>query len=182
MTTSPDAAFSDTFSFLSVTLAQGGVKPPSSDDVVATPVAGPAPAGSTPVTGTATATTPAPAPAAAPGGIPTSMLLMFVLVIGFVMLQSFMMNRREKKKRATLMSEMGKGDKVITIGGQIGVVDQVRDQEVVLKIDENSNVRARFSKASIQSVLESASKAAEASAAAPNIEVKAKSDSPVPAR
>ncbi len=182
--TTCDPSF-NSFDFLTVpfTLAQTGAKPPTSDELIAAPAAGPAPATS----GTTTATTgTATQPAAATnggglGGSPLTMPLLIVLMLAVMIIPSMLASRKEKKKRAELMASMGKGDKVITIGGQIGIVDQVRDQEVVLRIDENSNAKARFSKASIQAVLESAGGQAT-EGGKPNIEIKAKNDSPVPAR
>ncbi|HMN40019.1 MAG TPA: preprotein translocase subunit YajC [Phycisphaerales bacterium] len=165
------------------TLAQAPAAGPNSDELIGAPVAGPAPANTTATTATAAqpATT-APAPGGL-GGSPLTMPLLIVLMLAVMIIPSMLASKREKKKRAALMAAMGKGDKVITIGGQIGVIDQVRDQEVVLRIDENSNAKARFSKASIQQVLESAGKpSGEAVGGMPTVEVKAKSDSPLPAR
>jgi len=125
---------------------------------------GPAPSAEQQMTGAvpAAGTTGAPGtvPAAQPGaggafGGLGILPLIFVMV-AVMMLMTTLSGRKEKKKRKALMDSLGKGDKVITIGGQIGVVDQVRETEVVLRIDENSNTKARFSKASIQQVLESA--------------------------
>lgn len=103
--------------------------------------------------------------------------LIFVMV-AVMMLMTTLSGRKEKKKRKALMDSLGKGDKVITIGGQIGIVDQVRDTEVVLRIDENSNAKARFSKASIQQVLESSDKGGSDADSSSNgtIEVKAKGE------
>ncbi len=110
------------------------------------------------------------------GGL--GMLMPIVLVFAVMMLMTTMSGRKDKKKRQALMDSLGKGDKVITIGGQIGIVDQVRETEVVLRIDENSNAKARFSKASIQQVLESASKGDSDSDLGSNgtIEVKTKGE------
>ncbi len=109
--------------------------------------------------------------------------LLFVMV-AVMMLMTTLSGRKEKKKRKALMESLGKGDKVLTIGGQIGVVDSVRDAEVVLRIDENSNAKARFTKASIQQVLESAGKGASEADSGSNgtIEVKTKGEKLLSAR
>jgi preprotein translocase subunit YajC len=153
------------------TLAQIGAKPTEG------PSAGAAPA---------TSTAPG-SPAATPGAQPQgpnllTLMLPVIAVFAFMMIMQSFRGKKEQKKRDDMLSGLGKGDRVLTIGGQLGVVDQVRDQEVVLRIDENSNVKARFTKASIQTVLESVNKPATSDANAPSIEVKAKSDNPVPAR
>jgi len=92
-----------------------------------------------------------PAPAANPFGMIWMVLVVLGVMIGFSMLSS----RKEKKKRAELLSSIKKGEKVLTIGGIIGTVAEVRDDEVVLRVDENSNTRMRFTRSSIQQVLKS---------------------------
>jgi preprotein translocase subunit YajC len=173
------------------TLGQA-VNPPTTGDLVNTPQAGAAPANSTTTTTTGTqqpAATPAAGGAAggsSPFGGGLTMPLLLVLMMAVLIVPSMLASRKEKKKRETLLSSMGKGDTVITIGGQIGIIDQIKDTEVILKIDPNSNAKARFSKASIQAVVESVNKpAAEIVAGGgggANIEIKAKSDSAVSSR
>lgn len=115
------------------------------------PVAAPAPGVTAPGT-----TAPAGQAAAPPGSGMMGMLIPFMLVmVVLIFYQQIMGQRREKKRRDTLMSSLKRGDRVLTIGGQLGIVDQVKDNEVVLKIDEHSNTKARFTKAAIQQILES---------------------------
>jgi len=112
------------------------------------------------------------------------MPLILMMVVLFFLMTMFS-GRKDKKKREQMMSALGKGDKVITIGGQIGVVDQVRDTEVVLRTDENSNAKARFSKAAIQQILESASgggPGGSANGTAANVEVKTRNDKALAAK
>jgi len=49
---------------------------------------------------------------------------------------------------------MKKGDKVQTIGGVFGTIVDVRDNEVVVKVDESSNVKIRFNRAAIKEVIQ----------------------------
>lgn len=79
------------------------------------------------------------------------LLLVMVFVIGFSMLTS----RKEKKRREQVLASIKKGEKVLTIGGIIGTIADVRDDEVTLRVDENSNVKMRFTRSSIQQVLKS---------------------------
>ena len=78
-------------------------------------------------------------------------LLPAVLVIMIVF--SMSSQRREKKKREKMLSSLKKGDKVQTIGGILATAIEVRDEDVILKIDENNNTRVKFSRSGIQSVL-----------------------------
>ena len=97
--------------------------------------------------------------------------------------------RKEKKRQQDLMLSRipGKGDKIVDDqrARSIGVIDQVREHEVVVRIDENSNTKARFTKASIQQVLESARGGSSNEADAGgngNIEIKTKSEKTLAAR
>lgn len=81
--------------------------------------------------------------------------LVFGLII-FMMITSMMSGRKEKKKRASMLEALKKRDRVQTYGGIIGTVVEMKDDELVLKVDESSNTRIRFSRSAIQQVLKSA--------------------------
>ncbi len=57
---------------------------------------------------------------------------------------------KERKRYQDMLDALGKNDRVQTIGGIIGTIVEVRDDEVVLKVDESSNVKMRFSRAAIK--------------------------------
>jgi preprotein translocase subunit YajC len=76
--------------------------------------------------------------------------LMFVVLYLFL----FRGQRKQEKKRKDMISEMKKGDRVMTIGGLIARVVSVEGDEVVLKIDESANVKATYSKKAIQEMLD----------------------------
>lgn len=97
----------------------------------------------------ATGTTTAP-----PGAGPSSSF-MWIILLAFVLLWVFMLGgqRKEKKKREQLLSSIKKGDKVQTVGGELGTVMEIRDNEVVLKVDENNNTRIRYARSAIQTVV-----------------------------
>lgn len=113
------------------------------------------PTGGQPVDTESTTQQPAGSPDVAPRqpGFPPEM--MFILVAGLVIMIVFSMSsqRREKKKREQMLSSLKKGDKVQTIGGILGTTIEVRDEHVMLKIDENTNTRVKFSRSAVQSVL-----------------------------
>ena len=54
-----------------------------------------------------------------------------------------------------MLSALKKNDRVMTIGGVVGTVVQVRDDEVVVKVDESANVKLTFIRGSIQKILSS---------------------------
>ena len=59
---------------------------------------------------------------AAPGG--SSFMIMMIVLLGAMILFSFVSSRREKKKRDQLLGNIKKHDKVLTIGGVVGVGGQ----------------------------------------------------------
>lgn len=91
---------------------------------------------------------------AEPGGPPIWYQLMpFILLL--VILYFFLIRGRQKeqKKRREMLAAVKKNDRVMTIGGIIGTVVNVRDDEVVLKVDEAANVKLTFTRGSIQRVV-----------------------------
>lgn len=104
-----------------------------------------------------TASTPATgATPAQPQSQPPGSSFMFIVLgalVFFMVFQTIMGGRRERKARQAMMSALKKHDRVVTIGGLIGTVVDIDDHEVVLRIDENANTRVRFTKPSIQTVL-----------------------------
>lgn len=96
-----------------------------------------------------------PAGGLAPGGGTGNMTFLFVMVGMLVLMiaMSAMTGRKEKKRRAEMLSSLGTHDRVQTIGGVIGTIVSIRDDEVVLRVDDASNVRITFAKSAVSGVL-----------------------------
>lgn len=77
-------------------------------------------------------------------------LLLAMGVFWFLMMRG---QRKEKQKHADMLANIKRNDRVQTIGGMLGTVVDVRDQEVVLKIDETNNVKVRFNRGAIKEVV-----------------------------
>ncbi len=92
-----------------------------------------------------------PLPAASTGssGSPNMILWLFP-VIAFMLLMTMMTGRKDKKKKAEMMSSLKKQDKVQMIGGEIGTIAEITDDEVVLRVEEG---RIRFARSAVQTVL-----------------------------
>ncbi|MCD8480920.1 MAG: preprotein translocase subunit YajC [Candidatus Cloacimonetes bacterium] len=80
------------------------------------------------------------------------MLLLLGFFI-FLMVTTIMTGRREKKHRAELLSSLAKHDRVQTAGGMIGTIVEIKGDEVVLKVDETTNTKIRFSRGSVTAIL-----------------------------
>ncbi|MCK4625310.1 MAG: preprotein translocase subunit YajC [Phycisphaerae bacterium] len=60
--------------------------------------------------------------------------------------------RKEQQKHREMLNTLKKGDKVTSIGGIMGTVIEVKDREVVVKVDESSNTRMKFLRSAIRNV------------------------------
>ena len=84
---------------------------------------------------------------------PWMQMLPFILI--FVVMYLFLF-RGPKKKQAEhkkMLSSLQKNDRVRTIGGILGTVIDIKDDEVTLKVDESNNTKIKVSSGSIGAVL-----------------------------
>ncbi|MGB2987359.1 MAG: preprotein translocase subunit YajC [Phycisphaerae bacterium] len=88
-----------------------------------------------------------------PGG---GFFLLPALLLGMLVF-IFMTNRssekRKTRQREAMYNQLSKNDRVLTIGGVIGTIHSVKDDEVVLKVDESTNTKMTFAKSSIQRII-----------------------------
>jgi len=96
---------------------------------------------------------------APPAGTPVSPVAQFfpfalmIAVIAFLLLSARSQKKREKREREQMFASLSKNDRVQTIGGVIGTIMSVKDNEVVLKVDETTNTKMTFVKSSVQRVI-----------------------------
>lgn len=79
--------------------------------------------------------------------------LPLLMMIGIFYLIVFRGRSKDQKRHDSMLKALKRNDRVQTVGGVRGVVVEVRDDEVTLKVDESSNVKMRFSRGSIKEVL-----------------------------
>jgi preprotein translocase subunit YajC len=75
-------------------------------------------------------------------------LMMGVIFVIFYWLLIRPQKRREQERLA-MLNKLEKNDRVMTSGGVLGTVHSVKDNVVVLKVDEDKDVKIRVTKASI---------------------------------
>ncbi|MDR0731309.1 MAG: preprotein translocase subunit YajC [Treponema sp.] len=98
--------------------------------------------------------------AAPEGSSPTggAAFLQFLPFIAIIAIFYFLIIRPQNKKQKEtqrMLEALKKGDRVITIGGVHGIIQNVRDHSVIVKVDDN--VKLEFNRSAISSV-ESAAK------------------------
>jgi preprotein translocase subunit YajC len=81
--------------------------------------------------------------------LPALLVAFFV----FIWMSSRSSRKREQRERDAMYARMGKNDRVLTIGGVIGTVLSVKENEVVVKVDESTNTKMTFLKSAIQRIL-----------------------------
>jgi preprotein translocase subunit YajC len=61
--------------------------------------------------------------------------------------------KKKQKKHTQMVQSIKKNDRIQTIGGILGTVLEIKDNEIVIKIDESNNTKMRITKGSVSTVL-----------------------------
>jgi preprotein translocase subunit YajC len=85
--------------------------------------------------------------------------LPILAAIGVLYFFMFRGGQKDKKRLQKMLADLKRNDRIQTIGGVRGTVVDVRDDEVVIKVDESSNVRMRFARSAIKEVFTNGSAA-----------------------
>jgi preprotein translocase subunit YajC len=85
------------------------------------------------------------------GGMSMIMMMVPIFIIMYVLM--IRPQKKKEKERKEMISNVKKNDSVVTIGGIHGTIITVKDNEVILKVDESSNTKLRFSKSAIAKVI-----------------------------
>ena len=81
-----------------------------------------------------------------------TMLATFALIIVIFYFLIIRPQRKKQKDTQSMLSNIRKGDRVSTVGGIRGMVHAVKENTVVLKVDDNTKIE--FNKNAISAVLE----------------------------
>lgn len=76
---------------------------------------------------------------------------LLLLVFYLFMMRS---KKSQEKSVADMLKNLKKGDRIQTIGGILGTVVEAREDEVVIKVDETTNTKLRFTRKAIHRVIE----------------------------
>jgi preprotein translocase subunit YajC len=82
------------------------------------------------------------------GGLIGFLPLILIFVIFYFML--IRPQQKRAKEHKVMLENLKKGDKVVTSGGEYGVIEEVKTNTVILKISEN--VKVKYGKAYIAAV------------------------------
>ena len=81
--------------------------------------------------------------------------LMFPAIIAIFYFLIIRPQNKKQKETQKMLAALKKGDRVVTIGGIHGIIQSVKEQSVIVKIDDN--VKVEFSRSAI-STIETAAK------------------------
>ena len=107
-----------------------------------------------------------PAPTTAAPGAPqgatqaqpgfADMLPILLPVLAAMILFSVFGSRKQRKQREKLFADLKKHDRVVTTGGLIGFVSEVKPDVVVLKLEEGRDTRVTFTRDAIAAIVKAA--------------------------
>ncbi len=95
-------------------------------------------------------------PPAGTGSQMTYFIQMGVMFAGVIGIMYFLVIRPQKKREAErqqMLASVRKNDRILTSGGIFGVVMSVKDNEVVLRIDDSANVRVRVARSAVAEIV-----------------------------
>jgi preprotein translocase subunit YajC len=81
----------------------------------------------------------------------SGMLPIAIIFIAFLLFSSGG-KRKQEQQRKNLLDNLKKGDHVRLIGGEYGVVADVRDKKVLIKVDESSNTKILYAREAVAAV------------------------------
>lgn len=83
-----------------------------------------------------------------------SMLLPFILMFVVMYFLILRPQKRKEKERKALLSRVKKNDRVVTAGGVHGIVTSVRENDLILRIDDAKDVKVKVDRSAIVTLLE----------------------------
>ena len=89
------------------------------------------------------------------GGNPMSLIFMIIAIFAVMYFLMIRPQQRQKRQHQDMLSQLGKGDKVVTTGGLHGTVAGIKDNSVIVKIADN--VKVEVNRSAISQIVSSKS-------------------------
>jgi preprotein translocase subunit YajC len=80
--------------------------------------------------------------------------MMPIIILTFAFVYFFMIRpqKKEADAKTQLLEGLRKNDKVVTTGGIIGTIVNIKDDEVTVRVDDQNKVKIRFLKSAVARV------------------------------
>jgi preprotein translocase subunit YajC len=85
------------------------------------------------------------------GGSTLMTFLPFVAIIAIFYFLIIRPQNKKQKETQKMLSALKKGDKIVTIGGIHGTIQSVKEQTIIVKVDENTKLE--FNRSAISTVV-----------------------------
>jgi len=82
-------------------------------------------------------------------GLFSSPLILFGLMFVVMYFLLFRGPRKKQQQHRQMVQSLQKNDKIRTIGGIIGTVVDIKDDEITLKVDESNNIKIKIASSAI---------------------------------
>jgi preprotein translocase subunit YajC len=76
---------------------------------------------------------------------PMTFLIMMAVIFAIIYFLMILPQKKKQKETQNMLNNMKKGDKIVTIGGVLGTIGNVKETTVMVKIAENTVVEIRKS-------------------------------------
>ncbi len=81
-----------------------------------------------------------------------SMLPLMIIMFAVMYFLIIRPQKQKEKKRQALISNVRKQDRIVTAGGVHGVVTSVKENEVIVRVDDAKDIKIKIDKSAITSV------------------------------
>ncbi len=71
---------------------------------------------------------------------PLTTIIFIVMIIGILYFLLFMPQRKQEQKRKQMIQNLNKGDNVVTSGGVHGTITRIKENTVVVKVAEKTEI------------------------------------------
>jgi len=81
-----------------------------------------------------------------------TLIVPFALMFAILYLLIIRPQRRKQKHLQEMITNVRKHDNVVTMGGVHGVVISVKEKEIIVRVDDNKDVKLKIDKSAVTSV------------------------------
>ena len=90
--------------------------------------------------------------AKAPGGNFMTLLVPFALMFAIMYFLILRPQRKKEKDRLDMIANVRKNDRIVTSGGVHGVVVSVKEKELLVRVDNDKDVKLKIDKSAVTSI------------------------------
>ena len=84
------------------------------------------------------------------GGFDWTIIIFMVVIFGLMYLVLIRPQRKKQKEHQQLMSDLNKGDRVVTAGGIYGQIESLSEDSVVIKVESGATMRVARSSVALK--------------------------------